>query len=143
MGLTGEQRRALFFAWLPAAIGVLVICSESSDYLSSGHTDSLLRRLCLWLSCCHDWNFWLINHILRKTGHFIGYGILCLLFYRGWRLSGYILSKSRTRVVDAVFSLLCTLVMSSADEYHQSFLPSRTGLPQDVVLDMADRKSVV
>ena len=136
MRLTGPQRRALFFAWLPAIIGVLIICSESSDYLSSAHTGSLLQRLCLWLDCCRDWNFILVNHILRKTGHFAGYGILCLLFYRAWRLSGYIVSTSRTRVMDAVFSLLWTLVISSADEYHQSFLPSRTGRPQDVLLDM-------
>jgi hypothetical protein len=137
IGLTGQQSRALFFAWLPAAIGVLTIASESSDYLSSAHTGSLLQHLCSWLGCCRDWNFALVNHILRKTGHFAGYGMLCLLFYRAWRLTGYILSSSRTRVIDTVFSLLCTLVISSADEYHQSFLPSRTGRPQDVLLDMA------
>lgn len=136
MGLSRDQKRALFFAWLPAAIGVLVICTESTDYLSSAHTGSVLQRMSWWLGCCSHWNFWLVNHILRKTGHFIGYGILGLLFYRGWRKSGTILSIRRPRPVDAIFSFACTLVVASGDEFHQSFLPSRTGQPQDVLLDM-------
>ncbi len=136
MGLTRDQIRQLLFAWLPAAIGTLVICLESSDYLSAAHTGSLLARLCVWLGCGPHTNLMLENHILRKTGHFSGYGVLSLLFYRAWRLSGHILSVHRTRILDVVFSLACTLAVSSADEYHQSFLPSRTGRPQDVLLDM-------
>jgi VanZ family protein len=137
MGVTGQQKRALFLAWLPAALGVLVICTESTDYLSSAHTGSLLQQLSWWIGCCSHWNLVFVNHILRKTGHFVGYGTLGLLFYRAWRLSGQILLKSRARAVDVIFSLLCTLAVSSGDEFHQSFLPSRTGLPQDVLLDMA------
>jgi hypothetical protein len=136
MGLTRYPIRELLVAWLPAAIGVIVICLESSDYLSAAHTGSLLADLCGWLGCGGQTNLLLENHILRKTGHFTGYGILSLLFYRGWRLSGYIFSAHRPRILDVIFSFACTLAVSSADEYHQSFLPSRTGRPQDVVLDM-------
>jgi VanZ family protein len=62
--------------------------------------------------------------------------VLGLLFYRGWRKSGAILSIRRPRLVDVIFSFACTLVVASGDEYHQSFIPSRTGQPQDVLLDM-------
>ena len=136
MGLTRAEKRALFLAWLPAAIGVLVICVESTDSLSAAHTGSLLEQFCRWFGCASDWNIMWVNHILRKTGHFIGYGTLGLLFYRGWRLSGQILAVLRPRILDATLSLACTLVVASADEYHQSLLPSRTGRPQDVLLDM-------
>jgi VanZ family protein len=135
--LTGEQRRALFFAWLPAAIGVLVICLESSDYLSAANTRDLLEHLLVSFGWATHPNLSSANHVLRKTGHFSGYGTLGLLFYRGRRLSGQILSIRRPRLADAAFSLVCTLVVASADEYHQSFLPSRTGRPQDVLLDTA------
>ena len=134
---TREQARALFFAWLPAAIGVLVICLESSDYLSAAHTRALLEHLCVWLGLAIHPNLSSANHVMRKTGHFSGYGTLSLLFYRGRRLSGQILSIHRPRLADAAFSLLSTVVVASADEYHQSFLPSRTGRPQDVLLDTA------
>ena len=137
MRLTREQTRALFFAWLPAAIGVLVIGVESSDYLSAARTGELLEHLCRWMRCGGHQNVMLENHILRKTGHFTGYGILSLLLYRAWRLTGAILSIIRARVLDVIFSFACTLAVSSADEYHQTFLPSRTGRFQDVLLDMA------
>jgi VanZ family protein len=134
---TREQARALFLAWLPAAIGVLVICLESSDYLSAANTRALLEHLCVWLGLAIHPNLSSANHVMRKTGHFSGYGTLSLLFYRGRRLSGQILSIQRPRLADAASSLLCTVVVASADEYHQSFLPSRTGRPQDVLLDTA------
>jgi VanZ family protein len=137
MRFTTEQTRALFFAWLPAAIGVLVIGLESSDYLSAAHTGEFLEHLCRWMGCGDHQNLMLENHILRKTGHFTGYGILSLLFYRAWRLTGAILSTNGARFLAVIFSFACTLAVSSADEYHQSFLPSRTGRPQDVLLDMA------
>ncbi|MGB9414755.1 MAG: VanZ family protein [Acidobacteriaceae bacterium] len=137
MRLTRGQARALFFAWLPAAIGVLVICLESSDYLSAANTRDLLEHLWAWSGWATHPHFSADNHVLRKMGHFLGYGTLSLLFYRGRRLSGQILSIRRPRLADAAFSLLCTLVVASADEYHQSFLPSRTGRPQDVLLDSA------
>jgi VanZ like family len=136
MNLRRDEKWALFFAWLPAAIGVLVICVESTDSLSAAHTGSFLEWLCRWMGCSSSWNILWVNHILRKTGHFAGYGILSLLFYRGWRLTGCILAIQRPRRLDVIFSLACTLVVASADEFHQSFLPSRTGLPQDVLLDM-------
>jgi VanZ family protein len=136
MRLTREQRRALFFAWLPAAIGVLVICVESTDYLSAANTRALLEHLLVWLGWATHPDFSSGNHILRKTGHFVGYGTLGLLFYRGRRLSGQILSIRRPQLADVAFALVCTLIVASADEYHQSFLPSRTGQPQDVLLDI-------
>ena len=136
--LTARQRRALFFAWLPAAIGVLAICIESTDYLSSANTLEWLRRLWhLLFGAGSETNFAADNYLLRKTGHFVGYGILGLLFYRGWRRSSHILGIRRPRIVDVVFSFACTLSIASADEYHQSFLPSRTSRPQDVAIDVS------
>lgn len=75
------------------------------------------------------WMF--LHHIIRKTGHFVGYGTMGLLWLRAWWMSlpraGFLL--------DASLALLGTAIVASADEFHQSFLPNRTGVPSDVLLD--------
>jgi VanZ family protein len=38
-------------------------------------------------------------------------------------------------LLDATLALLGTALVASADEFHQSFLPNRTGVPSDVLLD--------
>ena len=38
-------------------------------------------------------------------------------------------------LLDAVLALLGTALVASSDEFHQSFLPNRTGVPSDVLLD--------
>jgi VanZ family protein len=38
-------------------------------------------------------------------------------------------------LVDALLAFLGTAITASADEFHQSFLPNRTGTPWDVLLD--------
>jgi VanZ family protein len=35
----------------------------------------------------------------------------------------------------AVLAVLCTIVVASLDEFHQTYLPGRTGVFRDVVLD--------
>jgi VanZ family protein len=132
-----SRNRALFFAWLPAILGVCVIVLESTDTFSSANTSGPLRMgWQLLFGQVSDIHWETYHHYLRKTGHFVGYGILALLFYRAWYLSGCILERFRHRLENVVYALVCTLVVASADEYHQSFLPSRTGVPQDVLLDL-------
>jgi len=79
-----------------------------------------------------------LHHLLRKVGHFGGYGLLTLLFFRAWF---YTLrpeaSSARFRLRCAVLALIVTLLTAMADEWHQSFDPSRTGTSRDVALDMA------
>lgn len=54
-----------------------------------------------------------------------------LLWLRAWWMS-----LPRTRfLLDATLALLGTAIVASADEFHQSFLPNRTGVPSDVLLD--------
>jgi VanZ family protein len=75
---------------------------------------------------------WEILHgHIRKTGHFVGYGIIALAWLRAWRLS---LPRFHF-MQDAMLALIGTALVSCADEFHQTFLPNRTGNPRDVVLD--------
>jgi VanZ family protein len=126
--------------WLPVLIGLCVIAMESTDQFSSANTHGMLFHLFASMGI-HPTTAGLesLNHVLRKTGHFLGYGVLSLLFWRAWRRT---LQNRATetllhfRLRCAGFALLGTLITASLDEWHQSFIPSRTASPVDVALDM-------
>ncbi len=69
--------------------------------------------------------------LLRKSGHFLGYGAIGLAWLRAWWLT---FPHSRF-LQDAILALLGTALLASADEYHQTFLAKRTGSSWDVLLD--------
>ena len=73
----------------------------------------------------------MIHHYIRKSGHFIGYGLIGLAWLRAWWMT---LPHSRF-LPDAFLALLGTAFVASADEFHQSFLPNRTSTPWDVLID--------
>jgi len=72
--------------------------------------------------------------VLRKTGHFVGYFTLSVLLFRSWRATFPRLS-TRWCLQWAAVAFLSTSLVSMLDEWHQSFLSSRTGRLSDVVLD--------
>lgn len=138
--MLSDRRKVLLSAWIPAAICVVMIAISSSDTFSSDNTGSVLRPWfqgifgpvanAVWVKLLYD---------IRKTGHFFGYGFVSVVFFRAWRMT-FRLSRAYSAVTAslraAAVALLSTLIISSADEFHQSFLPKRTGSPFDVLLDM-------
>lgn len=115
-------------------VWVGLISVESTDMLSSEHTSSLLYKLVTWLfGPINLYEFLQFHFYLRKTGHVVAYGMLSLLLLRGWRAT---LDPARAwlgRVT--LLSWLGTVLVAALDEWHQSYIPSRTGTFRDVVLD--------
>jgi VanZ family protein len=110
-----------------------VIAFESTQNMGSSHTAGILAALFSALHLQVDpARLAQINHDLRKAGHFCGYGILCIVFLRAWRMT-FPAAKLMRMLALALF---CTLLVASADEIHQSFLPGRTASPLDVLLDL-------
>lgn len=114
------------------AVGIGVIMLESTATFGADRTSGPLRWI--WehiFGSVSDETWGALHHILRKSGHFIGYGTMGLLWLRAWWMSlpraGFLL--------DATLALLGTALVASGDEFHQSFLPNRTGVPSDVLLD--------
>jgi VanZ family protein len=119
-------------AWLPVALGICVILVESTEYLGSDHTSGPLRAIFQAIfGQVGDAQWEVLHHYIRKSGHFIGYGAIGLAWLRAWWMT---LPRSRF-IQDALLALLGTAVIASADEWHQTFLPNRTGSPGDVLLD--------
>ena len=129
-----SSRPNLLRAWWPAAVWICLIAFESTDVFSSEHTGSLLYTLLTRLFGNIDlYKFLVFHHYLRKTGHVVGYGMLSLLLLRGWRVT---LGRIHTLLLRAaLLSWLGTAIVAALDEWHQSYIPSRTGTIWDVALD--------
>ena len=119
-------------AWLPVTLGIGIIALESTTLFSSEQTTGPLRMIYQALfGPVGDAEWGSIHFYIRKTGHFLGYGLLALAWLRAWWLT---LPKSEF-LTDAFLALLGTAMVASADELHQMFLPGRTGTPWDVLID--------
>jgi VanZ family protein len=123
--------------WLPVLVFGLIFAVESSTYLGADHTSEPLRRVCEWIfgmDACVHWSA--IHHAIRKTGHFLGYGIFALLCFRAFWIS---FERAATQLVRQLrahgLAIVTTFLAAGADELHQSFLPNRTGQFSDVLLD--------
>jgi VanZ family protein len=127
-------RPNLLRAWWPAAVWICLIAFESTDFFSSEHTGTMLYTLLTRLfGRINFYHFLVFHHYLRKTGHVVGYGMLSLLLLRGWRAT---LGRVHGLLLRAaLLSWLGTVFVAALDEWHQSYIPSRTGTIWDVALD--------
>jgi VanZ family protein len=118
--------------WWPVALGICIILLESTELFGADHTSVPLRRLFEAIfGHVANARWELVHHYLRKTGHFTGYGAIGLAWLRAW---WFTLPHSRF-LQDSSLALLGTATIASLDEWHQTFLPNRTGTPYDVLLD--------
>lgn len=120
--------------WLPPAIWLAVITVESTNLGSSDHTSRILYPIFHYLFGMGPARFAVWHVLLRKTGHFVGYFTLSVLLFRSWRASFPRLS-TRWCLQWATLAFLGTVLVATLDEWHQTFLPSRTGTVRDVILD--------
>jgi len=126
------SRPNLVRAWWPAIVWIGLITLESTDSFSSEHTGSILYALLTRLFGNIDfYKFLVFHHYMRKTGHVVGYGVLSLLLLRAWRATFDYTLLLRA----ALLSWLGTACVAALDEWHQSYIPSRTGTVWDVALD--------
>jgi len=128
-----------------------VIKMESTAAWSGVETHGILARLMTQLGISFGGaQLELLNLALRKTGHMIGYGLLCytwFLLLRGayWFQHEYQRSLTGSIVIRrlwwraewAALAVFCTFLVSVADETHQMAIALRTGRMHDVALDTA------
>ena len=130
-----SKRRGLWYwisAWLPVVVGVIAVAMESTEIMGANHTSGPFRWLFQAIfGPVSDERWDLLHHFIRKTGHFIGYGVLGLTWLRAWWMT-----LPRLRFFQlSLLALFGTAMVAGADEWHQTFLPNRTGTVSDVLLD--------
>ena len=115
----------------PLVMWAALIFIGSSSALSGTNTSVVLRPV-LWLfPHASEATLALIHFLVRKAGHLIEYAILALLAARAFRTSTRELLRTRWFWV----SLLFVVAYSLSDEFHQSFVPSRTASIYDSMID--------
>ncbi len=114
--------------YLPLVIWLAFISYASSDSFNAGNTSRIIGPLVLWLfPNTSPETMATIHFITRKLAHFTEYAILGFLAARAFRTS------PRWFLISAVLIVVYALL----DEYHQSFVPSRTASIFDSLIDMA------
>jgi VanZ family protein len=130
-----NDRHHLLKTWIAAVLWLIVIAIESSAMLSAHNTSRILYPILHFLFGMDLKHFEYWHFFIRKGGHVVGYAILSILLFRAWRATLPAINNARWTLRWAAIALFGTALVASLDEWHQSFIPSRTGRWQDVVLD--------
>jgi VanZ family protein len=126
--------------WLPPVLVILLIAVEGTQRFSIQNTAGYLAPF--WFrhfGYLPYQRYWEFVEAVRKVGHLIGYGLACTVFFvalYGWlsrhsSTDGWLL-KNRA----AGWALVLTMLLGSADELHQRYVPQRTSTITDVGFDV-------
>lgn len=130
----GAPRR-VFLAWLATLLWLLVLAWFSTDTFSAEHTGGVLLRIIHAVyGPISRQSFQEIHFFVRKAAHFGAYGLLSAFAFFAWRAT--LASARRWSPRWSALALGLTLLAGSMDEFHQSFVSSRTSNWHDVALDM-------
>ena len=132
--------RARLWRYVPLMLWIGFIFFASTRNFSAPKTSLILRPLLLWLfPDISQQNLVLAHMLVRKGAHFVEYAVLALLAARAFLSSGKrVLRRWWFAVAFGLVALTGLL-----DEYHQSFVPSRTGTIYDSLIDMVGGASML
>ncbi len=118
--------------WLPVLIWLGVIFVDSTDLMSAEHTSRFIEPFLRWLrSDISPETIARVHLIVRKAAHLTEYGVLALLTLRALRAGADRIEKIALGAVIGIAA-----IVAACDEYHQSFVASRTASPVDVAIDV-------
>lgn len=129
------DRHHVLKAWIALILWLIVISIESTTYLSANNTSRFLYSVLHFLFGIDYAGFEPWHFFLRKGGHVFGYGLLSILMFRAWRETLPSATGARWTLRWATIAVIGTTLVASLDEWHQSFIPTRTGAVHDVILD--------
>ncbi|HEX7296850.1 MAG TPA: VanZ family protein [Pyrinomonadaceae bacterium] len=120
--------------YLPLLAWLAFISFASSGNFSASNTSLIIGPLLRWLFPDASPEALAVVHgSVRKVAHFLEYALLGLLAARAFRGSPKAAIRTRWFAISAALIVVYAFV----DEYHQSFVPSRTGSIFDSFIDMA------
>jgi VanZ family protein len=143
----GFMLRTFLKYWLPVLLWMMLIFTASADTKSYQHSSTLFEPLLHWLfPQMSQEHVELIHHLFRKCGHLSEYAVLALLLWRAIHRT----QKKNPQQPDAPqpgaggwkwdeagLALAVVFLYAASDEFHQIFVPSRTPLISDVLIDTA------
>ena len=119
--------------WLPVILFACFIFWMSTETFSSEHTFSVVRAIITFLvPRLSGEEVDLIHAIIRKLAHVVEYLILGFLLFRAFRSHSSAWWSWRWFFLASIVVLL----WAASDEFHQSFVSTRTASVVDVGIDI-------
>jgi VanZ family protein len=126
--------KSVFKYWLPVLAWLVVTFLGSTNVMSTQQTSRFIVPFLLWLKPgMTEQTVWGIIVFMRQCAHVGEYAVLALLMWRALRWG--INVSMRMSTLCAVVLVSCALFAAS-DEFHQTFVKSRTPSVRDVLLDV-------
>jgi VanZ family protein len=120
--------------YAPLLLWMVLISIASTSEFSALNTSQVIRPLILWIfPNLSEERVAAIHFLTRKLGHFSEYAVLGILSARAFASSANDFLQRHWFQV-ALFLILCYALL---DEFHQSFVPSRTASIYDSAIDVA------
>lgn len=130
-----KKRLILILTWTATLVWMGIIFYLSSQpasqsaHLSTGIKKELLSMLGHFVPGIENMELRSLDFYIRKNAHFIAYFILGML-----TLLALVYSEARK---PANLALIIGLLYAISDEFHQLFVPGRSGQFRDVIIDGA------
>ena len=135
-----KPRGNRFYRYAPLIVWTAVIFAASTDALSGANTSRIIRPFLLWLvPNISEAKIEIAHFVVRKAAHFTEYAIFALLAVRAFATS----SRTTLRRRYFIVAFLLIALFSLSDEFHQSFVPTRTGSIYDSLIDMSGGLTVL
>jgi len=120
--------------WLPVLAWVGLIFIGSTDLMSAEHTSRIIGPILRWFNPdISPAAIVQVQFFVRKVAHLTEYAILAALLWRALRRGGALRVKMSILFLTAWF---VAALLAMIDEFHQSFVPSRTASLVDVMIDI-------
>ncbi|MEO6391071.1 MAG: VanZ family protein [Pyrinomonadaceae bacterium] len=134
MSRNNNQWKQRLWRYGPLVIWLVIIFFASTGAMASSNTSRIVRPLVLWLyPSISEEGLATIHLIVRKLAHFTEYATLAILAARAFSTSSIILLQRWW----FAFAVGLVVLYSLSDEFHQSFVATRTGSIYDSLIDMA------
>ena len=118
----------------PLLLWMVLISIASSSEFSALNTSQVIRPLLLWIfPNLSEERVAVIHFLTRKVAHFSEYAVLGLLSARAFSSSANNFMQRHWFQV----ALLLIVAYALLDEFHQSFVPSRTASIYDSAIDVS------
>ncbi len=119
--------------WLPLLTWLGVIFLGSTDLMSAEHTSRFIAPFLRWLNPeISPETIAAIQFVLRKFAHLGEYAVLALLLFRAVIC---VANPTWSLWLLCVSVWIACVVLAATDEFHQSFIKSRTASVRDVMID--------
>jgi VanZ family protein len=124
-----------FKYWLPVGLWMVLIFILSTNAGSTANTSRIIEPILRWLMPhLSAYSVYRIHSAIRKVGHLVEYAVLGWLLWRALRQTKFGGTSPATWKT-ALATLLLTAAYAATDEFHQSFMPTRTPSVRDVMID--------